>query len=138
MVVRSPIRFPYTRPVFPRISSATSGFFFCGIILLPVLYPSSKSIKWNSWLLQIIISSHIRLKCILQIEAAAIYSKMKSRSLTPSIEFRQTESNPNSSATCSRSSGNVVPASAPEPNGKTFIRTLQSSKRVISRLNISA
>ena len=28
---------PYTRPVLPRTSSAISGFFFCGMILLPVL-----------------------------------------------------------------------------------------------------
>ena len=36
ITVRRPIRWPYTRPVLPRISSAMSGFFFCGIILLPV------------------------------------------------------------------------------------------------------
>lgn len=29
--------FPNTRPHFPRISSRESGFFFCGIRLLPVL-----------------------------------------------------------------------------------------------------
>ncbi len=28
---------------FPRTSSAMSGFFFCGIMLLPVLYASSSS-----------------------------------------------------------------------------------------------
>ena len=29
---------PMTRPDFPRINSTLSGFFFCGIKLLPVLY----------------------------------------------------------------------------------------------------
>ena len=27
---------PYTRPVLPRTSSATSGFFFCGMMEEPV------------------------------------------------------------------------------------------------------
>ena len=36
MMVRSAFKFPYTRPVLPRISSATSGFFFWGIMELPV------------------------------------------------------------------------------------------------------
>lgn len=31
------LTFPTTRPVFPRISSRPSAFFFCGIKLLPVL-----------------------------------------------------------------------------------------------------
>ena len=43
IVVRIDINAPYTRPVFPRTSSAISGFFFCGMILLPVLYASSIS-----------------------------------------------------------------------------------------------
>jgi hypothetical protein len=36
MVVSSDTRLPTTRPVLPRTSSAMSGFFFCGIIELPV------------------------------------------------------------------------------------------------------
>ena len=36
MVVRSPIRLPYTLPVLPLISSAISGFFFWGMMLDPV------------------------------------------------------------------------------------------------------
>ena len=35
-VVRRPVRFPTSRPAFPRASSAISGFFFCGIIDDPV------------------------------------------------------------------------------------------------------
>ena len=33
------------RPVLPRISSQASGFFFCGIRLLPVEYSSGSSMK---------------------------------------------------------------------------------------------
>ena len=36
ITVRRAVRSPYTRPVLPRISSATSGFFFWGIMLEPV------------------------------------------------------------------------------------------------------
>jgi len=32
----SPVRLPISRPDLPRVSSATSGFFFCGMIELPV------------------------------------------------------------------------------------------------------
>jgi hypothetical protein len=36
MVASRPVRFPMIRPAFPRAVSAMSGFFFCGIIELPV------------------------------------------------------------------------------------------------------
>ena len=32
----SPVRLPIKRPALPRASSAMSGFFFCGMIELPV------------------------------------------------------------------------------------------------------
>src|SRR5207253_962675 len=35
---------PYTRPVLPRISSGTSGFFFCGMIEEPV---QNRSASWT-------------------------------------------------------------------------------------------
>ncbi|MCY1244911.1 hypothetical protein D9M72_580110 [compost metagenome] len=35
-VASSPVRLPISRPAFPRASSATSGFFFCGMIEEPV------------------------------------------------------------------------------------------------------
>jgi hypothetical protein len=31
-----PTRLPMSRPALPRLSSAMSGFFFCGMIELPV------------------------------------------------------------------------------------------------------
>src|SRR3546814_20669714 len=37
-----PVRRPSTRPVLPRTSSSGSGFFFCGIRLLPVAAVSHK------------------------------------------------------------------------------------------------
>ena len=35
--VSSAMRLPYTRPVLPRVNSATSGFFFCGMSDDPVV-----------------------------------------------------------------------------------------------------
>src|SRR2546422_4384536 len=43
MVVSSPTRWPIARPDLPRTSSSGSGFFFCGIMLLPVLSASDSS-----------------------------------------------------------------------------------------------
>ena len=40
MMVSSVVSAPYTRPVLPRISSHTSGFFFCGMMDEPVEYAS--------------------------------------------------------------------------------------------------
>ena len=41
-VAMSPARLPMSRPVLPRVSSATSGFFFCGMIDDPVDQASAK------------------------------------------------------------------------------------------------
>jgi hypothetical protein len=41
-----------TRPAFPRTSSATSGFRFCGIIEEPVEKPSPSRTNPNSLVLQ--------------------------------------------------------------------------------------
>ncbi|CPU65937.1 Uncharacterised protein [Mycobacteroides abscessus] len=35
-VASRPVRSPMRRPALPRASSATSGFFFCGMMLDPV------------------------------------------------------------------------------------------------------
>ena len=50
--------------VLPLTSSAPSGFFFWGIIELPVANSSGKFIKSNCWFDQRIISSAILDKCI--------------------------------------------------------------------------
>ena len=70
IVVRILIRAPYTRPVLPRTSSAISGFFFCGIMLEPVLKASSNSMNLYSLEFHIHISSENLLKCIIIVERA--------------------------------------------------------------------
>ena len=65
MVVSIDINAPYTLPVLPRTSSAMSGFFVWGIILLPVLYASSISTNRYSLVFHIIISSENLLRCII-------------------------------------------------------------------------
>src|SRR5258708_8367422 len=47
-VVSSPARPPISRPALPRASSATSAFFFCGMIDHPVAYASPISPHPNS------------------------------------------------------------------------------------------
>ena len=70
IVVRIDTNAPYTRPVLPRTSSAISGFFFCGMMLLPVEYASSISTKWYSLQFHMIISSLKRLRCIIMVDSA--------------------------------------------------------------------
>ena len=52
-----------TRPLLPRTSSSGSGFFFCGIRLLPVAALSASSKKPNSSDVKRMKSSAIRLRC---------------------------------------------------------------------------
>ncbi|MDT4873048.1 hypothetical protein FQZ97_1082730 [compost metagenome] len=111
MSVSKPMRWPTTRPVLPRASSGTSGFFFCGMMELPVVKRSAIFTKPKFWLIHRISSSLKRLMCTMHNEAAAVNSIAKSRSLTPSRLFWQTWATPCSStmpsvrATRSRSSG---------------------------------
>ena len=105
MAVRSAIKSPYTRPVLPRISSATSGFFFCGMMEEPVAKPSSSSMNWNSALAQRITSSQKRERCIMEMAALERYSSRKSRSATPSSELFVIWEKPSNSRTRSRLSG---------------------------------
>jgi hypothetical protein len=53
---------PNTRPVFPRTISGTSGFFFWGMMLLPVAKASASVIKPNSDVDQSTNSSDSRLR----------------------------------------------------------------------------
>ena len=61
---------PTIRPAWPRTSSAASGFFFCGMIELPVLSASGRRTKPNGWLAQITSSSASRDKCSAHCAAA--------------------------------------------------------------------
>ena len=70
MVTRSCTRLPYTRPLLPRISSAKSGFFFCGMMDEPVEYESESVIKPNSELDHSTISSERRDRCMAMTEPA--------------------------------------------------------------------
>ena len=45
MVTRSETRLPTWRPDLPRMSSHASGFFFCGIRLLPLVNASGSSMS---------------------------------------------------------------------------------------------
>ena len=49
----------------PRVSSAKSGFFFCGMIDDPVEYESESVMNENSVDDQRMISSHRRERCIM-------------------------------------------------------------------------
>src|SRR3972149_4055488 len=95
------------------MSSATSGFFFCGMMLLPVHRASGRERKRNSEHAQSPISSASRDRCIIVTAHAYRKSAAKSRSDTASTLFSHTPSIPSSRAVNARSSGNVEPASAP-------------------------
>ena len=60
--VKRVVRLPMAVAVFPLISSGTSGFFFWGMILLPVAKESGNYMKLNSEVDHKISSSDSRLK----------------------------------------------------------------------------
>ena len=138
IIVRSVCRSPYTLAVLPLISSVTSGFFFCGIIELPVEYASSSSINLNSHEHHMIISSENLERCIISIEISEHNSTQKSLSDTPSRLFIVISLKPRSSAVLFLLRGYVVPASAHEPSGITSILSLQSASLVRSLVSICA
>ena len=70
MVTISAVRQPTIRPACPRTSSAASGFFFCGMIELPVLSESGRRTKPNGWLAHRISSSARRERCSAHCAAA--------------------------------------------------------------------
>ena len=61
---------PTIRPEWPRTSSAASGFFFCGMIELPVESASGSATKPNGWLAHRINSSASRERCSAHCAAA--------------------------------------------------------------------
>ena len=64
MVTKSATKSPTTRPVLPRMSSAKSGFFFCGMMDEPVENASESVTKPNSALDHRMISSARRERCM--------------------------------------------------------------------------
>ena len=133
----SVVRSPTTRAERPRISSRTSGFFFCGMMLLPVQIASGNARKPNSCVLQRTHSSAQPARCSAIIVSTKTDSTAKSRSLETSRLLAATPSKPSSRATKSRSIGRLVPASAAAPSGRTFSRLRQSASRDRSRSSFS-
>ena len=94
MVASHPLRFPMTRPVLPRTSSSGSGFFFCGIKLLPVVTASDSPKNPNSSLVKRMKSSANRLKCTIVSEHACRNVETKSRSAVASRLLATTREKP--------------------------------------------
>ena len=120
-----------------RISSAASGFFFCGMIEEPV-EKRSDSVTNRNWAEdQITSSSASRDRWTAQIAEADRNSSAKSRSLTASSELAIGRSKPSAFAVMSRLMAKPVPASAAAPRGLSFIRLRASENRPMSRAVIS-
>ena len=80
MVIRKPVRWPIARPDLPRTSSSGSGFFFCGIMLLPVADESASSKNPNSSPVIRMKSSAMRDRCTIDSDTACRKLTAKSRS----------------------------------------------------------
>src|SRR5450830_446380 len=123
------------RPALPRASSATSGFFFCGMMLDPVEYASSGVTKPNSLVAHRMTSSASRDRSTAIIAATNANSATMSRLAVPSIEFSTGPAKPSSAATAAGSRPSEEPASAPEPYGERAARESQSTHRSTSRIS---
>ena len=126
------------RPDLPRANSATSGFFFCGMIEDPVEYASWSLTKPASLVAQKMTSSEMRDRSTPTIAATHANSAYTSRAAVPSIEFHTADSKPSSAATAFGSRPREEPARAPEPYGETAARASQSTSRCRSRANAQA
>ena len=122
-----------SRPVLPRASSAMSGFFFCGMIELPVAQASSSRANENSWVVQRTTSSARRETSTAVMASTHAASAARSREEVPSMEFSTGRAKPSSAATRAGSSPSEVPASAPEPYGLASARASRSRIRPTSR-----
>ena len=82
------------RPDLPRTNSSGSGFFFCGIMLLPVDEASDNSKNPYSSPLKITMSSAKRLRCTMVNAHAWRKVDTKSRSDEASMLLATTRENP--------------------------------------------
>ncbi|CPZ97884.1 Uncharacterised protein [Mycobacteroides abscessus] len=114
-VASKPVRLPINLPVLPRASSAISGFFFCGMIELPVDHESSRVTYPNSVVPHKMMSSDSRDKSMPIIAKTKPASAAKSRDDVASIELSAAAVKPRSSAMASGSRPNEEPANAPAP-----------------------
>ena len=102
----------------------------------PVENVSERVTNLNSLEHQLMISSQIRVICIMRILEFDKNSKMKSRSETASRELLYGYANPIKSDVIFRSIGKVVPAKAAAPRGDTSVCLILNSKRSASRVNM--
>jgi hypothetical protein len=134
-VTSSATRSPTTRPVLPRTTSATSGFFFCGIIDEPVVCASAISTKPNSCVLQSTSSSAMRERC-----TARWPARRGARRGNPGRPWRRGGVARGRSKPRARGHGAVEgegrPADGAAAEGDSFSRA-QSSRRPRSRSSIS-
>ena len=121
-MVNAAVASPMTDPHFARMVSATTGFFFWGIMLLVAEYSSPSSTKPNSVELQRMSSSAILLRSTMRISRTASVSRRKLREETANIEFLMRPSNPRRVATEALSTLTEVPAKAAAPMGERFTR----------------
>ncbi len=82
------------RPVLPRTSSSGSGFFFCGIMLLPVADASASSKNPCSSPVKRMRSSASRLRCTMHSATACRNADTKSRSDDASMLLATTREKP--------------------------------------------
>ena len=151
---------PKIRPDLPLNNSNESGFFFCGMILDPVLLPPRNAVKAstvtekkdmptylyasfsvtnpNSAVEYTIKSSASRLMCVIVKLDHIKNSTIKSRSPTPHMLFSAKDANPSSRARNSRSTANGLPARAPLPSGRMEMRGMSCRRRSRSFLNENA
>ena len=127
-------RSPTTRADLPRISSSTSGFFLCGMMLEPVQNASGRSRKLNSVVDQIIHSSAQPLRCSGDQRQVEDEFEQRNRGRWRHRGcWRRSRRSRVAARTNSRSIGSDVPASAAAPSGRTLTRLRQSASRSRSR-----
>ena len=137
MTVSSASRWPLTRPVLARTSSAASGFFFCGMIDEPVEKASDSLTKPNCGVDQMTISSASRDRCVARDrrERQELQREVAVGNAVERVAGRLAEAE-RLRRRC-RSIGKPVPASAAAPSGLSSMRSMASRTRDRSRPNIS-
>ena len=106
-----------------RASSAVSGFRFCGIMLDPVEYASSRLAHPSAGSVHRARSAASLDACVAVIATTAMNSCTKSRSLTASIEFANACRMPSRCAVAAGSRPRVEVAVAPAPSAETDVRS---------------
>mmetsp|Transcript_26324 Transcript_26324/g.36374 ORF Transcript_26324/g.36374 Transcript_26324/m.36374 type:complete len:249 (-) Transcript_26324:387-1133(-) len=114
-----------------------SGFFFWGMMELPVDTESPAIMNLNSSEVQSTHCSAMREQCMEMMAKSETYSRRKSRSETASRLLAMGAVKPSICAVRWRSVSNPVPASAQAPKGEKLRRARQSNRRSRSRSSCS-